>query len=1094
MQVLFVSQCSQNALKETRRILDQFAERCGERTWTTPITWQGLETIRKLLKQTARKNTAVACHLIKNHRSELLWIVGSLVKFSDEGIVPTNTTERNLLRVSDENSWNTAEDVLLLSAIAALFHDFGKASNIFQAKLAGSISDQSKKIEQEPCRHEWVSLKLFQAFVDGDSDKEWLEKLASLKEEDPPVNLSGKRFKELTNSTESPLGAISHLPLAQAVGWLILTHHRLPYWPGKRVHGNQPSIRDIDEWLEKELRASWNSLRDKPDEEKKKWPFKFEEGLPWKSALWRRKAKNIADRALKRPQLIRNWIEDPFSLHLARMVLMLGDHSYSSRQPNSSNHDSRYPVYANTGFQGKDKNKREFKQSLDEHLLGVTASSIWFARRIPSLKTELPAISRHRAFKKRTSDSRFLWQNKAYELAHGVKERSLEHGFFGVNMASTGCGKTFANARIMYGLSSDKLGCRFNIALGLRTLTLQTADALREKTSLEPEDIAVLVGSSAVRELYKLDQAERKESRSYSGSDSTEALIDESQYVRYEGTLADSALGEWLSERPDLYKLISAPILVSTIDYLMPATEGQKGGKQIAPMLRLLTSDLVLDEPDDFNLEDLPGLSRLVHWTGMLGSRVLISSATLPPDFVQALFEAYLSGRKIFQNAVGVPGRELNVVCAWFDEYRVVQNSHGRLDSFKTHHDEFIKFRVENLLKKETLHRGDILQVKISSSPIEELKNAFYGGMLRLHDQHANSQAQSQKRVSIGLVRMANISPLVAVAKQLLKTSPPEDYRIHLCVYHARYPLAVRSEIERCLDQTLTRHDPESIWNDLRIQKALHTYPERNHIFVVFATSVAEVGRDHDYDWAIAEPSSMRSLIQLSGRVQRHRHKIPNGPNILILSRNYKAVNREKLVFVKPGFESSKFKLSSHDLNDILEPCEFQKINSIPRIQRIQLAEGDWKESLVKLEHAHLSARLWGTFGVYEHASLWWKHRAHWCYEIQSRLPFRTSYPQEEFVLMLEEEGAVPSFHRIEEDGSLTPQDALFKKTPIKLADRVSFWMDIDFQDIMRRLSVSTKADFQETCYRFGRFSVPRKALPEFFYHPHLGIHEQLTQ
>lgn len=30
-------------------------------------------------------------------------------------------------------------------------------------------------------------------------------------------------------------------------------------------------------------------------------------------------------------------------------------------------------------------------------------------------------------------------------------------------------------------------------------------------------------------------------------------------------------------------------------------------------------------------------------------------------------------------------------------------------------------------------------------------------------------------------------------------------------------------------------------------------------------------GRDHDYDWAIVEPSSMRSIIQLAGRIRRHR-------------------------------------------------------------------------------------------------------------------------------------------------------------------------------------------------------------------------------
>ena len=33
MNVLLISQCNKNALKETRRILDQFAERRGDRTW-----------------------------------------------------------------------------------------------------------------------------------------------------------------------------------------------------------------------------------------------------------------------------------------------------------------------------------------------------------------------------------------------------------------------------------------------------------------------------------------------------------------------------------------------------------------------------------------------------------------------------------------------------------------------------------------------------------------------------------------------------------------------------------------------------------------------------------------------------------------------------------------------------------------------------------------------------------------------------------------------------------------------------------------------------------------------------------------------------
>ena len=69
MNVLLVSQCDKRALTETRRILDQFAERRGDRTWQTPITQDGLNTLRRLLRKTARKNTAVACHWIRHQGS-----------------------------------------------------------------------------------------------------------------------------------------------------------------------------------------------------------------------------------------------------------------------------------------------------------------------------------------------------------------------------------------------------------------------------------------------------------------------------------------------------------------------------------------------------------------------------------------------------------------------------------------------------------------------------------------------------------------------------------------------------------------------------------------------------------------------------------------------------------------------------------------------------------------------------------------------------------------------------------------------------------------------------------------------------------------
>ena len=51
MMVTFVSQCEKKALKKTRRVLDAFANRIGDNTWQTVITQEGLNTVKKMLRQ-----------------------------------------------------------------------------------------------------------------------------------------------------------------------------------------------------------------------------------------------------------------------------------------------------------------------------------------------------------------------------------------------------------------------------------------------------------------------------------------------------------------------------------------------------------------------------------------------------------------------------------------------------------------------------------------------------------------------------------------------------------------------------------------------------------------------------------------------------------------------------------------------------------------------------------------------------------------------------------------------------------------------------------------------------------------------------------
>ena len=222
MNVLLVSQCDKRALVETRRILDQFAERRGDRTWQTPITQDGLDTLRRLLRKTARKNTAVACHWIRGlDHSELIWIVGDTRRFNVQGAVPTNTTMRNILRRESENDWHTGEDIRLLAQMAALLHDLGKASVAFQQRLQNIFDERNRY------RHEWVSLRLFLAFVSGDDDESWLARLVSTDEgRQADWTAPGRYLRDGMdeNIDRYPFrGLTERAPLAAAIGWEIPT-------------------------------------------------------------------------------------------------------------------------------------------------------------------------------------------------------------------------------------------------------------------------------------------------------------------------------------------------------------------------------------------------------------------------------------------------------------------------------------------------------------------------------------------------------------------------------------------------------------------------------------------------------------------------------------------------------------------------------------------------------------------------------------------------------------------------------------------------------------------------------------------------------
>lgn len=1092
MMVTFVSQCEKKALNRTRRVLDAFANRIGERTWQTIITEDGLIAVKQLLRKTVTKNTAISCHWIRSRsRSELVWIVGNRNRFSKEGFVPVNSTKKSILHGEWEKGWENMEIVSLASSIAGLFHDFGKANDLFQDKL----NPQLKTKRSEPYRHEWVSLRLFQSFVGSRTDQEWLQRLGqvSIDTENDVLTTVIKDYEHACYNDPFTL-----LPsFAKLVAWLIVSHHRLPVYGGD----NEPSFSKAKDWFSM-FDASWNSKNHKNidwsnEDKAKNWTFSF--GTPLLSKTWNQKALQFSKRALSCTSLSHdNWLNQTFTMHLSRLVLMLSDHYYSAQDKTESWRDGSYLAYANT-----DKD-RQLKQRLDEHNLAVAHHALIFARKLPHFRSQLPNLGLNQHLikglnAKTDSKQSFAWQDTAYALAKKLQTKANEQGFFGINMASTGKGKTIANARIMYGLADEEKGCRFSIAMGLRTLTLQTGNALTDNRIVDKDEIATMIGSQAVQRLFNGSSTSKPEENEFVilGSESLEQEDDFD--ITYEHRTYEGLLKTWFDGRPKIQKMLHAPVLVSTIDHLTPATEGVRGGKQIAPMLRLLTSDLILDEPDEFGLDDLPALARLVNWAGMLGAKVLLSTATMPPALAYALFSAYQTGRKAFNEAVQPHQTKKPIVCAWFDEFCAVEAECVDFQEFRKNHDQFIDKRLTHLDKEAlVLRKAKLIDIPpiTGQTQIQNLADTIQSNAITLHNHH-HQQHTTGKNISIGVVRMANIKPLVAVAQTLFAKIVPTNYTIHYCVYHSQFTLAQRSLIEGKLDAVLNRKNSQSLFDFPEIKQVIEKNKEQNHLFIVLATSVAEVGRDHDYDWAIAEPSSMRSLVQLAGRIQRHRQQTPTSENMYILKKNYRALIGKSPAYTRPGYESENRKLISHDLSEILEPAQYQQPNAKPCIQIPAKQQKPPYNNLIMMEHIAFSQKLLGAFDEPDNARIWWKTPNTWCAELQRRQPFRKSSPDQAYCLYMNED--TPP-HWLIKNEDVFPieykQVSDITRIDLSITSGNYTWFDMStgmrYEDLAEQHGMSLKS----VSYCFGeiRISIYGKEQGDIRrnYHPVLGIFEQL--
>lgn len=895
IKVVFSSYSTKRALKRTRQILDAYGVRIGQKAWIAEIPEKDVLTIYNLLRETARKNTAVTCFKATKHGFVFMWSVGTKIKITESGPALVRIT-KTLNKLPGENM--TELEQILSAAVhyAACMHDVGKSSPEFQAAL----KKQNKK--KQNVRHEILSA-LF-AVSSGNISERWSSVFNQFFKSDK---------KSVINEVHSKVFPIKkHASWFDLAVWLISTHHKLPpkislntgeiVWndTGEKEKTSDRHIREIPEWIKT---TSIESMFD-PGE-----IFSIAEDL---------------EKSLKKFVVGQNYKDLVFQgmFLLGRLAFMLADHKGSGAEDTSDKSQENFLANPRQTLSfhlreiqrlagGEKKNTVDFVLNPEERFFNAR----------PGLCLSL--ADRTGIMDNPATDQRFVWQNlNANEAEKMTNDPDYKNrGVFVCLASGTGSGKTRFGGRLMSILAKDE-SLRICIANGLKSLTYQTGDAyIREFSGIPEGSVAVITGDPLSKHLY--DESKQK-NQELAIEDSTSSADDENNFepevtifrnfsekdfpYLTRGELKDKT-GSFSQKKASL---LGAPILISTIDYLMRSTNWDSGGS-ILSQLRILTSDILFDEIDLYDLDDYPAITRLFFLIGLFGRRVVLSSATLVPEIANELFFAYQAGWSARSSITGFRNEITTLFCsdvtAPESSIVAVQDGEG---AFKNVYQKFCKNIASKLEPKRF---GRDLAVPVSepdkSGPIKKrIEAGFVKEVYKLHT--TNVVKGEGIEVSVGVVRVARVTDCIELTKILVSYRQEfEKLGIYLNVipYHSNLLKVVRYETERRLDLLLTRNgdrDPVLYSDFVKNGKALGF---SKMLLVVVATPVEEVGRDHCFDWALADVSSTRSLIQLAGRVRRHR-PVVHIPNVGVFEypfRHLRNKNKSSRCFIRPGFELTKF-------------------------------------------------------------------------------------------------------------------------------------------------------------------------------------------
>ncbi|MEG2357512.1 type I-F CRISPR-associated helicase Cas3f [Acinetobacter sp.] len=903
MHVIIISACEKRALKKTRAVLDSYAIRTGQSSWQAPMTMEGLKEICTALKKTATRQTAVAAYVNYGmRRMKLAWVVGSKHKFNLEGAYPVASTAKQQKQLQIEE-WVRAAS--LLAGAAGDVHDIGKASQYFQNKLSPNMAGQKGR---DNVRHEWLSMKLLQQLRQNGWD--WQQAWENL----------DRNIKDLTLGNRQKIKKEFLLNELEAVDYLVVTHHGLlgdakgDWYPNASLHvrENNPCIEQLS--CAGEIKESI---------------FKSHQH---RMARLSKMAESVQDNTLYWKAL---------SLH-ARAALIHADHTVSAEQYSEIKPEN-VSLFANTKIKNTAQGKKERMQDqpLDWHLQQVGDRSAYIAAKMAT-DLNLAGLSAQTVeyICQPAALPRFQWQNHAANALQKQISKTPDAPCLMLNIAGTGSGKTRMNLRAACILRPEDP--RIAIALNLRSLTLQTGEALKSAMNLSDDEISVIIGDQVSQHLF--NQRKKDEQGADEDENLAEPMFDaygqELQIPAWLHPLFTKQVKGRKTADKTAQTVLASPLLVSTIDYLIAAGEPHRQGHHVKALLRIISSDLILDEIDGYEPKSLMAVLRLVQLAAMYGRHVICSSATLSVAVADSVYRAFESGIEMRAALLKAPQKFILAIADNELKPKISLQSTDSpanfIESYQQHLSDLQQILAEKAKQPYRLAK----LAAINHPSVAGWKQTILEQLESLHQQHSWTFKKTGKKVSFGLVRVANIKHAIALAKHLSAALR----HAQIACYHANDWLISRFHKERRLDFLLTRHKNgtkrptgnEHIFNDDEILEIVRKSESADVPFIVIATPVEEVGRDHDFDWAVIDASSIQSIVQAAGRVNRHRLNAVQSANIVIPQFNYRycqnqdrAQPKKEAVFTKPGYEGYVSKNSCYSTQDLAALLPWSEQNDL---------------------------------------------------------------------------------------------------------------------------------------------------------------------